>query len=427
MTAQHTIGGEARISGIGTHTGTAVTVVLKPAPVDTGIIFVRTDLAGAPQVKAHPDRLCKRARRTALADGEVEINTPEHFLAAVHGLGLDNLVVEMDAMEMPGLDGSSQGFVQVLRQADIVEQASARRSFTIKEPISITRDRASIVALPYAAGLKITYTLDDHHGAIKAPQMIEYEHSEHSFTQDIAPARTFCLLSEVDALRAAGLGKGATTANTLVLDGEKLVDNTFRFPDEPCRHKVLDLMGDLSLCDRTLHAHIIAVRSGHSENMALVKEINRKIVEAERPPYVFDIQAILARLPHRFPFLLVDRITEFETGKRIVGLKNVTINEDFFQGHFPGNPVMPGVLQVEAMAQTGAVMLLSDPDNAGWIPFFMSVEKAKFRHPVYPGDQLRIVIEAQRIRARMSACLGQCWVGDRLCSEAEIRSILVKS
>lgn len=427
MSSQRTIGGEGLLEGIGLHTGETVRVVLKPAPVDTGVVFVRTDLPGAPRVQGSPDFLCKRMRRTALADGEVEIHTTEHFMAAARGLGIDNIIVEMDAMEMPGLDGSARDFVTCLREAGIVEQDKARKSFTLAEPISIDVGDASIVALPYHEGLRITYTLDDHNRSFKAPQLIDQVIEDETFLDQIAPARTFITLAEVEAARAAGLGKGANTTNTLVWDGEKLIDNSFRFTDEPARHKVLDIVGDLSLCARHLNAHIVAVRSGHAENMALVKEINRRIVKAEKPAIIFDIKDILERLPHRFPFLLVDRITEYEAGKRIVGLKNVSVNEPFFQGHFPDNPVMPGVLQVEAMAQVGAIMMLCDPENVGQTPFFMSLERAKFRRPIYPGDQMRIEVQALRMRRQMGACRGQIHVDGRLCAEAEIRSVLVPS
>jgi UDP-3-O-[3-hydroxymyristoyl] N-acetylglucosamine deacetylase / 3-hydroxyacyl-[acyl-carrier-protein] dehydratase len=430
MTAQRTIARDATVVGVGLHSGEPCTVVFKPAPPDTGILFIRSDLAGQPGLRAHGDLLCQRMRRTALAlhvNGvDVEVHTPEHFLAAAAGLGVDNLRVEINAVEFPGLDGSAIEFSNALREAGIVEQSAARQAFDLKLPVAIDDGKASIIALPYKDGLRITYTLDDHGGALGAPQMIELEVTEEGFLREIAPARTFCLAKEVEMLRAMGLGKGANYQNTCVYDGTKVIDNELRFTDEAARHKVLDLIGDLALCARRVNAHIIAVRTGHHQNMALVQELNRRIAAADRPGVVFDIKALLDLLPHRYPMLLIDRVLEFVPSARVVAIKNVSINEPFFQGHFPGDPVMPGVLQVEAMAQAGAVMLMADPANRGLVPYFMSMDKVKFRRPVRPGDQMRIDIEVQRIRSRMAACLARVTVDGELCAEAEIRSVLVE-
>ena len=434
-TPQRTIASTASVTGIGLHSGATCTLTFRPAAIDAGIVFVRVDLAGAPAIRSHPDRLCQRQRRTAMAQTitapngdsvEVEIHTPEHLLAACQGLGIDNLVVELDAVELPGLDGSAKDFVDCLRSAGIVDQGAARHTFDVRDAVSITDGKSSIVALPYANGLKITYTLDDHGGALKGAQVVELELNEQNFTTQIAPARTFCMAKEVEMLRALGLGKGATYQNTCVYDGDRLIDNELRFKDEAARHKLLDLIGDLAHVTRHLNTHIIAVRSGHRENMLLVQELNRRIQQAERPKFVFDIKAILAKLPHRYPFLLVDRVIEYEVGKRIVGLKNATYNEPFFQGHFPGEPVMPGVLMLESIAQVGAIMLMSQPDAAGKIPYFMSIDHAKFRRPVRPGDQLRIEVDVLRMRPRLSACIGRVIVDGQICCEAEIRSAMVE-
>lgn len=430
MSSQRTIAGEARVNGIGLHSGEPCNATFRPAPPDTGVVFVRTDLPGRPAIRAHPARLCQRMRRSALADTidgrEVEVHTTEHFLAAATGLGIDNIYVEMDAVELPGLDGSALEFGKALRAAGIVEQPAARRPFDVTEPVAVDDGRTSIVALPYKDGLKITYTLDDHGGALGGAQVIELEVNEESFAREIAPARTFCLAKEVEMLRALGLGKGATYQNTCVYDGTRVIDNELRFKDEAARHKVLDLIGDLALATRRLNAHIVAVRSGHKENMALVQELNRRIERSERPRTVFDVKAILDLLPHRYPLLLVDRVIEYDEGRRLVALKNVSVNEPFFQGHFPGDPVMPGVLQVEAMAQAGAIMLMTQRENKGLVPYFMSMDKVKFRRPVRPGDQLRIEVEALRVRSRMAACLARASVDGQLCAEAEIRSVLVE-
>ncbi len=428
MNVQRTIATVASVTGIGLHSGERCTLTFHPAPPDTGISFVRTDLPGNPAIVSHPDRLCQRQRRTALAQTvngvDVEVHTTEHCLAACRGLGLDNLRIELDAVELPGLDGSAKDFVEVLRSAGLVEQGVARRAFDVPEAVSVSVGNASIVALPYKNGLRVTYTLDDHGGALGGAQVVDVELTEKTFTELIAPARTFCLAKEVEQLRALGLGKGATYQNTCVYDGDRLIDNTLRFKDEAARHKVLDLIGDLAHCTRGLNTHLIAVRTGHRENMLLVQELNRRIEATERPKIVFDIKAILEKLPHRYPFLLLDRIIEFTDGKKIVGIKNVTINEPFFQGHFPGEPVMPGVLQLEAMAQTAAIMLMHQPTAVGKIPYFMSIDKAKFRRPVRPGDQLRIEIDVLRLRPRLSACAGRVLVDGLVVCEAEIRSVM---
>lgn len=426
---QRTIAREAKLSGVGLHSGERCNVVLKPAPANTGMVFVRIDLPGKPSIAAHPTRLCQRMRRTALADQvggiDVEVHTTEHFLAACYGLGIDNLFIELDAVEFPGLDGSAKEFGEALRAAGIVEQNAARSTFDVVEPVALNEGKTSIVALPYRNGLKVTYTLDDHGGALGGAQMVELDLTEDNFFKQIAPARTFCLAKEVEALRAMGLGKGANYQNTCVYDGRKVIETELRFPDEAARHKILDLVGDISLASRRLNAHIIAVRTGHKENMALVQELNRRIEQSGQPKVAFDIRKILDLLPHRYPILLIDRVIAYDPGRRITAIKNVTINEEYFRGHFPNNPVMPAVLQVEAMAQTGAILLMTNPEHKGKVPYFMSMDKVKFRRAIYPGDQMRIEVEALRVRSKMAACLARVHVENQLCAEAEIRSVMM--
>jgi len=426
MSVQRTIAGDVTTTGIGLHSGEPCTVTFKPAQPDTGIVFVRTDLPGSPSIPSHPDHLCQRMRRTALAVGDVEVHTCEHFLSAAYGLGIDNLRVEMTAVEFPGLDGSAKDFVELLRGAGIVEQGVERAIFEVTEPISVSDGKTTLIALPWKGGMKITYTLDDHGGALGGAQVVEVELTEQGFAEHIAPARTFCMAKEVEMLRALGLGKGANYENTCVYDGTQVVGTQLRFRDEAARHKILDLVGDLAHAHRRLHAHIIAVRSGHRENMLLVQELNRRIAAAERPKVVLDVKRILELLPHRFPMLLVDRVVELETGKRIVALKAVTMNEPFFPGHFPGRPVLPGVLQLEAMAQAGAILLmLNEEPGSKRLPFFMSMDKVKFRRAVEPGEMLRIEVDVLRLRSRMSACMAKTYVDGQLCCEAEIRSVMM--
>jgi UDP-3-O-[3-hydroxymyristoyl] N-acetylglucosamine deacetylase / 3-hydroxyacyl-[acyl-carrier-protein] dehydratase len=426
MSVQRTIAEDVATTGIGLHSGEPCTVTFKPAQPDTGIVFVRTDLPGSPSIPSHPDHLCQRMRRTALAVGEVEVHTCEHFLSAAYGLGIDNLRVEMTAVEFPGLDGSAKDFVELLRGAGIIEQGVERAIFEVTEPISVSDGKTTLIALPWKGGMKITYTLDDHGGALGGAQVVEVELTEQGFAEQIAPARTFCMAKEVEMLRALGLGKGANYENTCVYDGTQVVGTQLRFRDEAARHKILDLVGDLAHGHRRLHAHIIAVRSGHRENMLLVQELNRRIIAAERPKVVLDIKRILELLPHRFPMLLVDRVIEMDPGKRIVALKAVTMNEPFFPGHFPGRPVLPGVLQLEAMAQAGAILLmLNEEAGSKRLPFFMSMDKVKFRRAVEPGEMLRIEIDVLRLRSRMSACMAKTYVDGQLCCEAEIRSVMM--
>ena len=430
MSRQRTLQAETSLTGIGLHSGEACTVTFRPAPPGTGRVFVRIDLPGRPSIPSHPDRLCQRQRRTALAVGEggaeVEVHTVEHCLSACVGVGLDNVVIEMTAVEMPGMDGSARDFAAAFLAVGLVEQDAPRRSFSVAEPISVSTGASSVVALPFANGLKITYTLDDHGGALGGAQMVELEVTGERFLQTIAPARTFCLAKEVDMLRAAGLGKGATHDNTCVYDGEKVIGTTLRFPDEAARHKVLDLIGDLAHAARSLNAHIIAVRSGHRENMLLVQELNRRIAESERPAVVFDIQKVLSILPHRYPMLLVDRIIDYRPSHSITGLKNVTVNEPWAVGHFNGMPVMPGVLLVEAMAQVGGVLLIHELGTGGTrVPLLMSLDKVKFRRPARPGDQLRITATMLRLRSTMSACQAVITIDGDRCAEAEIRCVMV--
>jgi UDP-3-O-[3-hydroxymyristoyl] N-acetylglucosamine deacetylase/3-hydroxyacyl-[acyl-carrier-protein] dehydratase len=428
---QRTVQGTAELKGVGLHTGSATTLRISPAPADAGVVFVRRDLPGAPRIPATPDHVVDRGRRTALAEGAAEVHTVEHLLSACHGLGVDNLVVEMDAVEVPGMDGSALPFVEALRRARIVEIPGApRRDLVLRaaEGVAETGSDATLTAVPFEHGLAVSYTLDYGPKAPFGPQHVSVQITEDAYVREIAPARTFVLEAEADALRRMGLGKGATHENTLVVGPDGPVNNRLRFPDEYARHKMLDMVGDLFLAGADLKARLVGVRSGHAGNALLARRF-AGLVRAERDADAarsrrLDIGDIMRVLPHRYPFLLVDRVTEIDGFRRAVGLKNVTINEEFFQGHWPGTPVMPGVLIVEAMAQLSGVLLMRKLENTGRLAVLLSIDRVKLRRTVVPGDQLVLEVETLKLKARTGRVLGRATVDGELAAEARINFML---
>ena len=412
-------------------------VELRPADPGTGVVFVRSDVPGEPAVEACLENLISRPRRTAIAKGKAEVHTVEHLLAALYGAGLQNLEVRINGPELPGMDGSALPYYEALKSAGTREQGRRAREVHLRQPLAVTDRGASIVALSRPEGLNIGFTLDYSSLGASGPaflgtQFLELDITEESFAREIAPARTFVLEGEVTALRAEGLGKGATTKNTLVIGREGVIDNELRFKDEFVRHKILDLLGDLYLMSCRLNGKVMATKSGHTLNVQLAKLILENTARELEVTDILaggagglDIRQIEKLLPHRYPFLLVDRILEIHGDERAVGLKNVSYNEEFFQGHFPGHPVMPGVLQVEAMAQLAGALLLKNSENANRLAFLLSMDNVKFRKTVVPGDQLILEANLKKMRSRTAQVETKASVAGTVVAEAQIRFMLV--
>ncbi|MDI6605766.1 MAG: bifunctional UDP-3-O-[3-hydroxymyristoyl] N-acetylglucosamine deacetylase/3-hydroxyacyl-ACP dehydratase [Candidatus Omnitrophota bacterium] len=437
MDKQRTISKELTLSGTGLHTATKVKIIFKPAEADTGIQFVRTDLPGRPHIAATPAFLLSQDRshrRTSVGREGFEVHTIEHLMAALAGMGIDNLYIEIDNQEVPGFDGSSRSFIDALLKAGIREQDKPRQYYAVKEPIFLEEENASIMAVP-SHDFKVSYTLSYDHPLLKI-QFKELSLSQEIFRDEIAPARTFCLEEEAQDLQRQGIGCGASYENTLVVGKKGVIKNKLRYEDEFVRHKILDLLGDLYVLGQPLKGHIIALKSGHSLNLRLLKKLDQQKqryssagVGTESHVEVgeqLDVTQIMRVLPHREPFLFVDRIIALEKGKHATGLKNVTINDYFFKGHFPGRPVMPGVLIVEAMAQVGGVMMLSPQENRGKLAYFMAADNIKFRKTVVPGDQLILDVVAGKIKSKTGQVHGRALVEGKVVAEADLMFALVK-
>ena len=434
---QRTIKKPVELSGIGLHTGAKVNLKFKPAPTNIGINFIRVDIPDSPMVKADILNVLdqtKSLRRTSIGSGAVEIHTIEHLMAALWSVGMDNIIIEIDGPELPGLDGSATGFIEVLKKAGIENQSAKKKIYQVRSPIWVEQNGAMIMVLPDNQ-FRISYTLNYEHPLLRA-QYISFALDEATFEKEVASSRTFCLEREVNDLRQKGLGKGANYENTVVVGQNGVIDNDLRFEDEFARHKILDLLGDLYLLGYGIKGHIIAVRSGHPLNISLVDRINMqrekvqaggiKAVYVETGANVLDSSDIQKILPHRYPFLLVDKIIELESDKRAVGIKNVTMNEHFFTGHFPGNPVMPGVLIIEAMAQVAGVLMLNKKENVGKTAYFVSLDKAKFRKTVVPGDQLRLEVEVIKLKSKTGQVHTKALVDGEIVSEADLMFALVE-
>ncbi len=451
MVQQQTLNGPVSYSGIGLHSGNRVTMTFLPAPPNSGIRFRRVDLEGKPEIEARVENVVENNRSTTLAKGNTRIHTVEHVLATFAGYGIDNVIVELDANEPPIADGSAREYCKMVQSAGIVPQDERREPYSVTAPIELTMGETVMTLFPDDA-FKISCTSADKQG--RFTQFYSVALSPTSWERDLAHARTFCFYEEIEYLINNGLIKGGSLENAVVIrDDAVLTTEPLRYPDEFVRHKMLDIVGDLALLGRPLRGHLIAIKPSHAANCELVRRIaaqmRKPLVAAQAfapPPAApkaapaaagaddetkaqdgaIDIQGVMKLLPHRYPFLMVDRVAKID-GNHIVGIKNVTINESYFQGHFPGHPVMPGVLQLEAMAQVAGIVMLKTAENTGKIAYFMSAEDVKWRKPVLPGDVLVIDVELTKMRGKIGKAKGMCKVGGEVVSEAAVTFMLVEA
>ncbi|MBW8034795.1 MAG: UDP-3-O-[3-hydroxymyristoyl] N-acetylglucosamine deacetylase [Planctomycetes bacterium] len=431
MKLQKTIKSEVKLSGKGLFSGADVKVVFRPGDIDSGIVFVRTDLDDPVRIEVTAANIAARDRRSAIKNGSVSIETPEHCLAAIHALAIDNLLIEIDGGELPGLDGSSDEYFKVLSKASFLEQQAPRKEFAINEAVSLTEGEASIYALPYSGdSLSITYDLDYTQHTGIGRQLFSCSLSTAYFGRELSTARTFCLEAEARQMQAQGIGAHLTPKEILVINSDGPIKNSFRFADECVRHKVVDLIGDLMLVGRPVIGRIVAYKSGHSLNQKLARRLVKMAKKADDNEAIgnealLDIRKIQRILPHRYPFLLVDKVIEVVGDKHIRGIKNVTFNEQFFQGHFPGTPIMPGVLIIEALAQVSGLLFAQKLEHTGKLAVLLTMDKVKIRRSVVPGDQLILLAEAVKIRGRSAMCKCKAMVGDEVAAEAILKFMLV--
>ena len=426
---QHTVGKTASLSGTSLHTGEKVMLKLHPAPADHGIKFKRKDLQDEPTIDARIENLKTVERATTIGEGSVRVHTIEHVLAALWAMGVDNAIVEMDTNEPPIGDGSAQAYVDLVKKAGVTAQEEPRKFFDVRETMHVESKTGALLVLLPDDKFRISCTQAGPNN--RFAQFLSVEVTPALFEREIAPARTFVFYEDVKPLMDKNLIKGGSLENAIVVRGEAVLSKEpLRFADEFVRHKILDIIGDLALVGRRIRGHVVAMKPGHAANADLARSITREQTRrsAVAAPRTIpsgggglDTDQVMQILPHRFPFLMVDRIISFETETKCIGVKTVTINEPFFQGHFPGHPVMPGVLQVEAMAQVASILLFKLAKTTSRIGYFMSADEVKFRKPVLPGDTIFIHAELTKSRGeRLAKAKCHCVVNDAIVSEAEL-------
>lgn len=455
VSQQHTLSESISFSGVGLHNGNRVNMTFLPAAPNTGLRFRRTDLEGKPEIEATVENVSQTNRSTTLSKGNIKVQTVEHVLAALTGFEVDNAVVELDANEPPIGDGSARPYCEMVETAGLAPQAEKREHFRVATPIELQNNDSLISIFPHDR-FKISCTSADDAGRFS--QFLSVEVSPDVWKNDLAHARTFCFFEEIEYLIKNGLIRGGSLENAVVIrDDAVLTTEPLRYPDEFVRHKILDIIGDLTLVGRPLCGHVVAVRPSHSLNCELARLIRAQInkpMEArqtfappppralpeQKPPGApseaadyslmvqdggtLDVMQIMKILPHRYPFLMLDRVTRID-GNKITGLKNLSINEPFFQGHFPGHPIMPGVLQLEAIAQVAGILMMRQAENFGKLAYFMSADKVKWRKPVRPGDTLIVDVEMVKSRGKIGKAKGTCYVGNEEVSEAEVTFTLM--
>ena len=426
---ERTLAAEATLEGTSLHTGEKVTLNLKPAPEGHGFKFRRVDLPDKPFIDADVSKVQTVERATTLAEGSVRVHTVEHVLSALVGMGIDNALIEMDANEPPIGDGSSAPYVELIKKAGIQKQSVPRQIWEIREPIHLEVGDGSLITIVPSKEFRVSVTNVGKDG--RFVQYFSTVVNSETYEKEIAPARTFTFYEDIKPLLDKGLIKGGSLENAVVVRGDEIMSKEpMRFDNEFARHKALDLIGDLMLSGKKFNGHVIAVKPGHGPNTEAAKALqkNYAAMRAMVPPVklpeaeaVLDIKDILKILPHRYPFLLIDRVTGFSSEMKCTAIKNLTMNEEFFQGHFPGHPVMPGVLQLEAMAQTASILIMRMPDNQGKIGYFLSADAVKFRKPVVPGDTLFIDAEITKLRRNIGQAIATCSVNGEIVSSAELK------